>query len=176
MMEFARVASLALVAALLVGGARDPGVLLELDRARFELEVRDRRGPSGVPSLRVVLGSPGHPTPTGSFPLYRVIRDPQWVPGELARSAGAERIPASPHGPMGAAKIPFAKGGVALHGGANPRLLGKPVSLGCVRSLDSDLLGLLAWLEERGALGSVHAGERGELYQEFRRPARLVVR
>jgi hypothetical protein len=78
---------------------------------------------------------------------------------------------------MGAAKIPFAGGGsIALHGGGDPRLLGKPVSGGCVRSADGDLLRLIAWLHGQGALGSSRSREDGEVHRAFLRPARLIVR
>jgi hypothetical protein len=171
-----RLAGLSLLAVSLIASGGDPGLLLELDRASFELVARDLRADDRGPRLRVVLGSPAHPTPSGVFPLYQVIRNPGWEPGPLARATGAEPEPASERGPLGVAKIPFAAGGVALHGGAHPRLLGKPVSLGCVRAADADLLGLLDWLEARDALGPARDRPGGEARQAFRRPARLRVR
>jgi hypothetical protein len=77
---------------------------------------------------------------------------------------------------MGVAKIPFAQGGaVALHGGGHPDLLGKPVSSGCVRAGDADLLRLIAWLHQQGALGPVNENAAGELRRDFVRRARIVV-
>ncbi len=164
-----------LLVLLLVGGERDPGLLLELDRARFELVVRDLRARDDGPQLRVSLGSPAFETPTGEFPLRVVIRNPRWQPGPAARAAGATPEPSSATGPLGVAKIPFAGGGaISLHGGGHPRLLGKPVSLGCVRTVDADLLVLIGWLEERDALAPART-RAGELHQAFRRPARLRV-
>lgn len=164
------------LSAPLLAGTPDPGLLLELDRTRFELVARDLREEARGPKLRVALGSPAHPTPSGVFPLYQVIRNPDWEPGPLARATGASREPASTRGPLGVAKIPFAGGGLALHGGAHPRLLGKPVSLGCVRTADADLLELLDWLEARGALGPARDRPGGETRQAFRRPTRLRIR
>jgi L,D-transpeptidase catalytic domain len=166
-----------LFAPLLLGGTGQRGVLLKLDRARFSLSVRDLdRGIDG-PTLRVVLGSPAHPTPTGEFRAYGVVLNPGWNPGPVARAFGARPTPPSDRGPLGAGKIPFAEGGeIALHGGANPLLLGKPVSLGCVRTLDADLLALLDWLEAEGALGPVPVAGGREVHQAFRRPVRIVVR
>ena len=63
-----------------------------------------------------------------------------------------------------------------MHGGAHPLLLGKPVSLGCVRALDADLLVLLDWLEERGALAGDRPAAAGERLQAFRRRTRVIVR
>jgi hypothetical protein len=168
---------LLLVAPLLLAGSRDPGVVLELDREAFVLRARDLA--TGVESepLRLVLGSPAHPTPGGVYPLSVVVRNPGWYPGSFARAAGARPVPPSSEGPLGLAKIPFAAGGeIALHGGADPLLLGKPVSLGCARATDDDLRGLIAWLEEHRALGTPRERAGGELHQPFRRPARVRVR
>jgi hypothetical protein len=82
---------------------------------------------------------------------------------------------------MGIAKIPFAEdGAVALHGGVEPLLLGKPVSLGCVRMTDRDLRSLLDWLEQRGAFTRARSGSRAdtgeEEVQHFHRSVVLHVR
>jgi hypothetical protein len=160
----------------LVAGSADPGVLLELDRQTFEVRARDLASGAEGPSLRVVLGSPAHPTPSGSYPLYVVVRNPGWNPGAIARSVGAHEMSPSAHGPLGVGKIPFAeRGEIALHGGANPLLLGKPVSLGCARATDEDLLKLFAWLEQQRALQRPEQVAGGELRQYFRRPARVSV-
>ena len=176
MRNAARLACL-LVACLLVAGTSDPGVLLELDRTRFEVRALDLATGALGPSLRVVLGSPAHPTPKGNFPLHVVVRNPGWSPGATARSYGAHPVPPSAEGPLGVGKIPFAaRGEIALHGGANPLLLGKPVSLGCARATDEDLLALFDWLEDQHALQRPVALAGGELRQYFRRPARVSVR
>ena len=156
--------------------AADPGILLELDLGRFEVRARDLRDAGSGPVLRVVVGSPAHPTPTGSFPIHQVVRNPRWTPGEIARERGAHKLAASSDGPLGVAKIAFGPEGVSLHGGARPLLIGKPVSLGCVRALDSDMLALLDWLEAAGALGARRPGQDGEVVQPFARRARIVVR
>ena len=175
MTDSTRYAALLLALPVLLGSGRDPGILLELDRAAFELTVRDLRGEADGPRIPVVLGSPLHPTPAGEFPLYRVIETPEWRPGPAARAAGARRVSASSGGPLGVAKIPFAPGGIALHGGAHPLLLGKHVSLGCVRTDDGDLLDLIDWLRAHGALGRSRERPNGEAYRSFLRPAQLRV-
>jgi hypothetical protein len=159
----------------LLGSGRDPGILLELDRATFELSARDLRGEADGPRIPVVLGSPLHPTPAGEFPLYQVIETPEWQPGPEARAAGARPATASSQGPLGIAKIPFAPGGLALHGGAHPLLLGKHVSLGCVRTDDGDLIDLIDWLRARGALSRSRERPNGEAYRSFLRPAQLRI-
>jgi hypothetical protein len=138
-MPIFRLLPLLLLTPLLLAGARERGVVLELDREHFSLTARDLDHQLDGPTLRVVLGSPAHPTPSGEFPVWTAVRNPGWWPGPFARALGAEPEPPSDRGPLGAGKIPFAKDGrIALHGGAHPLLLGKPVSLGCVRALDAD--------------------------------------
>jgi hypothetical protein len=174
-MRLLRCLLVALCAAPLLGATGDPGVLLELDRERFELRARDLRAEREGPSMRVAIGSPAHPTPEGNFPVHLVVRNPRWRPGETARERGARERPASSDGPLGIAKISFGPEGVALHGGARALLIGKPVSLGCVRATDADLAALLDWLEAAGALGPREPAQDGEIHQSFRRRARIVV-
>jgi hypothetical protein len=77
---------------------------------------------------------------------------------------------------MGVAKIPFARtGAIALHGGGDLRLLGKPISGGCVRARDADLLRVIAWLLARAALGAPLEQPDGEVHRSFRRPVRLRI-
>ena len=160
---------------LLLGASGDPGLLLELDRDAYLVVARDLRAGVNGPALRVAVGSPAHPTPTGSFPLRQVVHNPGWSPGPTARRAGARFEPPSNEGPLGVAKIPFL-GVYALHGGSRPLLLGKPITLGCLRSADPQLLELLAWLGQQGALGAERPLASGESGQSFVRPVRLVIR
>jgi hypothetical protein len=157
--------------------ASDPGVLLELDRERYELNVRDLHSGESGPPIRVALGSPAHATPAGSYPVTRVIFYPAWQPNPEVQAAGSEPLPPSLDGPMGVAKLPFADlGSVALHGGGDPLLLGKLVSGGCVRARDADLLRVIAWLYLRRALGPAEPQKDGEVIRFFQRPVRMQVR
>ena len=171
--------SLALIALLplLCAGGKDPGILIDVDLDEFRVETRDLRTGEAGPSLPIVIGSPAHPTPPGSYRAYKLIRNPGWKPGAVARSFGATPEPPSIHGPMGVGKLPFAENGeIALHGAADPLLLGKPASLGCARATDDDFLRLVAWLEEVRVLRGKPRDVGGELHQSFRRPARVRVR
>ncbi len=174
----ARRALLLLAVALpLLGADRsDPGLLLKLDRQAYRLTSYDLRDGARGPSLRVSLGSPAYATPAGRYAIREVIRNPGWKPGPDALALGARAVAPSPDGPLGIAKLPFGAGGYALHGGAHPLLLGKPVSLGCVRALDEDLLGLLAWLDSRQALGEEEPQPDGERSRRLARRLRLVIR
>jgi hypothetical protein len=155
--------------------ASDPGLVLDLDRERFELGSFDARSGEAGPRVRIVLGSPANETPDGDHRVGRVILNPAWQPSEAALESGAEWTPPSLDSPMGVAKIPFAAtGSIALHGGGDLMLLGKPVSGGCVRARDADLLRILAWLLEQGALGPPVLQPDGEVHRSFQR--RVVLR
>jgi len=167
---------LAPLVCLLVGTRSDPGVLIEIDRARFSLETRDLSDGEAGPALRVAIGSPSHPTPAGEYRPSRVVRNPGWRPGAHARRLGARAQRPSSAGPLGVGKIPLASRAIQIHGGADPLELGKPVSLGCVTLRDEGWLELVDWLRQRNSLDPWIATRRGEDVSAFRRPVRVVVR
>jgi hypothetical protein len=166
----------AVLALALCGAARDPGVHVRVDLERFELVAVDARRPDAALVLPVATGSPQHPSPAGRYAPREVVRNPGWQPGAQARAWGAEPMDPSDHTPMGVAKIPLSANGFALHGGANPIVVGKPVSLGCVRLSDRDMLALLDWLDRAGALAPGHPLANGEIHQALRRPVAFEVR
>jgi lipoprotein-anchoring transpeptidase ErfK/SrfK len=176
MARLARIVAIFGACLALLGAEEDPGVEVRVDLERFELAATDLRAGGEPLVLRVATGTPAHPTPTGRFRPWVVVRNPAWRPGPTARARGAEAVEASEHTPMGVAKIPLDSEGFTLHGGADPLLLGKPVSLGCVRLADTDMLALLGWLERAGALSAARAAASGELHQSLRRRIAFVVR
>jgi hypothetical protein len=164
-------------AALLCAAAPDPGVHVRVDLERFELIAVDERRPDEAALvLPIATGSPSHPSPPGRYRAREVVRNPGWKPGTKARARGAVPSQPSEDGPMGVAKIPLTGDGFAVHGGANPLVVGKQISLGCVRLSDPDMLSLLDWLERAGALGPTRATGNGELHQAMRRPVAFEVR
>jgi len=148
-------------------------VTLDVDLERFRLEAVDVRGKRL--SLRVAIGSPRHPTPRGSFRLARLIQRPAWHPGTEARRRGGRPTPATWDGPMGVAKIPF-RGAFAVHGGAEPIEVGKPVTLGCIQLSDESMRQLIEWLDARGVLSGSQPQASGEIHVRFREPAALQIR
>jgi lipoprotein-anchoring transpeptidase ErfK/SrfK len=166
----------ALAALALCGAASDPGVHVRVDLERFELIAVDARRPDDALVVPIATGSPEHPSPPGRYVPQAIVRNPGWKPGDKARAWGARPVDPSAEGPMGVAKIPLTGDGFAVHGGANPLLVGKPVSLGCVRLSDPDMLALLDWLERAQALAPPRARENGEIHQALRRPVAFEVR
>jgi hypothetical protein len=164
------------LALCLLGSTHDPGLLIEVDRARFSLESRDLAADAAGPALVIAVGSPAHPTPSGEFHPRSVVRNPGWRPGPLARRSGARAQRPSSKGPLGVGKIPLGVAAIQIHGGADPLELGKPVSLGCVSLRDESWLALVGWLRAQGGLAPERATRRGDLISSFRRPIRVVVR
>ena len=146
-----------------------------MDLARFSLSTRDLSESADGPALRVAVGSPAHPTPTGEFRPLHVVRNPGWMPGPHARRLGARARRPSGDGPLGVGKIPLEAGAIQIHGGADPLELGKPVSLGCVTLRDDGWLELVDWLNSRNGLGPWRESATGHV-SRFRRPIRVVVR
>jgi hypothetical protein len=180
-MRSPRAALLGLLAPLLVAGAvvagdpPDPGVVLEEDLGSYTLHARDLASSSLGPTLRVVIGSPSHPTPTGVFQPARLVRHPGWSPGPIARSLGGSARPPSSSGPLGLGKLPLL-GAIQIHAGADPVELGKPLTLGCVGVDDASWEALVRWLAERETLHPWRHSRDGEAETGFRRPLRVVVR
>jgi hypothetical protein len=162
--------------AALLGAGADPGLRVHIDLERFELAATDLRHPDDAVVFAVATGTPAHPTPRGRYRPWVIVRHPAWRPGPEAIARGAVPVSASDDTPMGVAKIPLDGHGLALHGGADPLLLGKRVSLGCVRMSDADMLALLDWLERVGALAPVRAADNGERHQALRRRVTVELR
>ncbi len=163
------------------GSASDPGLELEIDLEAYVVRTRDLRSGEVGPEVPIGPGSPNNPTPKGRHRVGWVVLRPAWTPSDDAIAAGAPKLPPSLDSPMGVAKIPFAElGSIALHGGGDPRVLGRPVSAGCVRTSDGDLLRVLGWMDLAGALGDPLPDpknpEAGEVRRSVHRPTWIVVR
>jgi hypothetical protein len=165
----------ALSASALPAQVDDAGILLHVDLASFRLEAFDLDTAAIGPILRVSVGSPSNPTPTGEFRPIRLVANPSWTPGPVARSSGARPHAPSGESPLGLGKLPLEFGAIQIHAGAHPLQLGKPMSLGCVSVDDASWLRLIAWLEERESLQSWRRRANGEIETGFRRPVRVVV-
>jgi len=95
-------------------------------------------------SFPIAVGREGHETPTGSFQVEDMIEHPDFAkidPNDRAHVL--VRIPPGPTNPLGERWIRFAHGDgweTGIHGTPHPELLGKPVSGGCVRMRNADVV------------------------------------
>lgn len=96
-------------------------------------------------SYPIAVGKEGWETPTGSFEVFQMLRNPIWEhpwTGEL--------VYPGPDNPLGARWIGFWSDGtdsIGFHGTPNEDLIGQAVSHGCVRMRNQDILSLYAQVE-----------------------------
>jgi hypothetical protein len=84
--------------------------------------------------FEVATGQAVYPTPTGSFDIVDMQRNPWWFPPPDAPWAkGAQPIPPGPGNPLGTRWMGLSAPGVGIHGTPDPASLGYSASHGCIR-------------------------------------------
>lgn len=102
-----------------------------------------------VRPFQVATAKPGTPWPSGTGMVMGIDYDPWWYPTQnmksRARQIGKRLVPVAPgapNNPMGAVKIILSHanngGGYRIHGTNRPSMIGKRVSLGCIRMFNDD--------------------------------------
>ncbi|XGV98086.1 MAG: L,D-transpeptidase [Leptolyngbya sp. BL-A-14] len=113
--------------------------------AKLVLDLSDRqlyvyRDQKLVVNYPVAIGQAGWETPSGSFRVLEMQRDPKWqhpITGEI--------VPAGPENPLGKRWIGFLYEGrahIGFHGTNQEDLIGQAVSHGCVRMRNRDVIAL----------------------------------
>ena len=93
-----------------------------------------------VSSYPIAIGQAGWETPSGSFQVLAMQRDPKWqhpITGEV--------VPAGADNPLGRRWIGFLDAGrthIGFHGTNQEDLIGQAVSHGCIRMRNRDVLAL----------------------------------
>lgn len=91
-------------------------------------------------SYPVAVGKAGWETPTGSFKIMQMVKNPSWE-----QPWTGEVMPPGPDNPLGSRWIGFwtdGKNVIGFHGTPNPESVGRPASHGCVRMFDKDVQSL----------------------------------
>lgn len=97
-------------------------------------------GDRTIATYRVAVGQPGWETPTGTFKVIQMQRNPVWkqpITGEL--------IPTGPKNPLGDRWISFWSDGqhqIGFHGTNDEKLVGQAISHGCLRMRNADIRAL----------------------------------
>ena len=102
-------------------------------------------------SFRVATGQAQYPTPTGSFSIVVMQKNPWWRPppdSEWAR--GAKPIPPGPGNPLGTRWMGLSAPLVGIHGTPDAASIGYSASHGCIRMLIPDA----TWLFDRVRIGT----------------------
>jgi lipoprotein-anchoring transpeptidase ErfK/SrfK len=101
-----------------------------------------------VTSYPIAIGQAGWETPSGSFQVLEMQRNPKWqhpITGEV--------VPAGADNPLGQRWIGFLYAGrthIGFHGTNQEDLIGQAVSHGCIRMRNQDVMALY----EQVALGT----------------------
>ncbi len=98
------------------------------------------QGEKVIASYRVAIGKKGWETPTGSFQVIQMVRNPSWQ-----NPFNGTIIPAGSDNPLGERWIGFWSDGnntIGFHGTPNENLIGQAVSHGCVRMRNLDVKSL----------------------------------
>lgn len=108
-------------------------------------------GDSTVATYAVSVGAEGHPTPTGTFTIQRLIWNPRWVPPNQPWARGkTAKAPGDPTNPMQTVKIFFKEPDYYIHGTPAVESLGEAASKGCLRMDPQEVAEVGKWVMEHG--------------------------
>lgn len=82
-------------------------------------------------SYRIAVGKPSTPSPTGSFRLATLVKDPAWYGKKRVVMAGAGN-------PVGSRWMGLSEKGYGIHGTNAPKSIGRAASHGCIRMKNAD--------------------------------------
>jgi lipoprotein-anchoring transpeptidase ErfK/SrfK len=86
-----------------------------------------------VRSFRVATGRAQYPTPTGTFRIVDMQRNPWWRPPDSDWAKGLKPIPPGPGNPLGTRWMGTSSPGVGIHGTPDAASIGYSASHGCIR-------------------------------------------
>lgn len=97
-----------------------------------------------VKSYSVATGQPAWPTPTGSYSIVSMQKDPTWLPPNSDWAKDAKPIPPGTENPLGTRWMGTSAPGVGLHGvpPSEDSSIGTYASHGCVRMHNWDAIDL----------------------------------
>jgi lipoprotein-anchoring transpeptidase ErfK/SrfK len=102
-------------------------------------------------SFRVATGQAQYPTPTGSFSIVVMQKNPWWrPPPDSDWAQGLEPIPPGPGNPLGTRWMGLSAPLVGIHGTPDAASIGYSASHGCIRMLIPDA----TWLFDRVRIGT----------------------
>jgi L,D-transpeptidase catalytic domain/Putative peptidoglycan binding domain len=128
--------------------SEDFGPVIVINRAANTLRLFD--GSTPYRSFRVATGSAQYPTPSGTFSIVDMQRDPWWRPPDSDWAQGEQPIPPGPNNPLGTRWMGLSAPAVGIHGTPSPRSIGYSVSHGCIRMQIPDA----EWLFTQVQLGT----------------------
>jgi lipoprotein-anchoring transpeptidase ErfK/SrfK len=139
-----------------VGAARAPGAnasSLTLEASLSDRKLVLKRDGEVVKSYDVAVGSPAHPTPTGSFSIHKLVWNPAWVPPAVGWAKGkTPKAPGQESNPMRTVKIFFQEPDYYIHGTSATESLGEAASHGCLRMDPNDAAEVALMVMDNGGV------------------------
>jgi hypothetical protein len=119
--------------------------------ARDSHRLRLFNGTKLVREFGVATGQSAYPTPTGTFSIATMQRDPWWIPPPNSPWAvGAKPIPPGPGNPLGTRWMGLSAPLVGIHGTPDAASIGYSASHGCIRMRIPDA----SWLFDHVQVGT----------------------
>ena len=107
------------------------GTTVVVERDRYVLSVY--RGERRVQRFRIAVGQVRYPTPSGSFRIIQMQRNPTWFPPSSPWARGLGPVPPGPGNPLGTRWMGTSAPAIGIHGTPAPWSLGSRASHGCIR-------------------------------------------
>ena len=97
-----------------------------------------------VKSYPVATGQPAYPTPTGTYSIVTMTKDPTWLPPNSDWAKDAKPIPPGTENPLGTRWMGTSAPGVGIHGvpPSEDGSIGTYASHGCIRMHNWDAVDL----------------------------------
>jgi lipoprotein-anchoring transpeptidase ErfK/SrfK len=107
------------------------GPVITINRAAKELILFD--GASVVRRFQVATGTAQYPTPSGTFSIADMQKNPWWRPPDSEWAKDAKPIPPGPGNPLGTRWMGLTAPLVGIHGTPDAASIGYSASHGCIR-------------------------------------------
>jgi lipoprotein-anchoring transpeptidase ErfK/SrfK len=123
-----------------------PVIVIRRDSKRLDLYDSRRY----VRQFPVATGRAEYPTPTGTWRIVDMQRNPWWRPPDSDWARGLKPIPPGPGNPLGTRWMGLSAPGVGIHGTPDAASVGYSASHGCIRMFISDA----TWLFDHVRIGT----------------------
>jgi lipoprotein-anchoring transpeptidase ErfK/SrfK len=117
---------------------------------RASNKLRLYTGPKLTRTFGVATGTSAFPTPTGSFEIVTMQRNPWWYPPPSDWAADSDPVPPGPGNPLGTRWMGISAPYVGIHGTPDAASIGYSASHGCIRMRISDA----EWLFQNVKVGT----------------------
>jgi lipoprotein-anchoring transpeptidase ErfK/SrfK len=109
-----------------------------------ELRLYLYRGSKLIKTYPVATGQPAYPTPTGTYSIVTMTKDPTWLPPDSDWAKDAQPIPPGTENPLGTRWMGTSASGVGIHGvpPSEDGSIGTYASHGCIRMHNWDAIDL----------------------------------